>query len=450
MKKKFAFYVLFNIIMMYNTLLSQVKSDTIVQSPLNSVIDTNRNQSSSDSSKITVHFVPYCFYSNLLEWAFGGFLGINGLLHENTITKAGAYISTNSSILGYLQMEDFQLPFYPRIFLKPDLLGGKIGIVQNYSAQPGTKTYGTNAGQNESDKDNYFETDGIYQWYEMTLKYLLPIGWAKDSCIAAPKLKNGILQSGATGGYDLNPLVSGRTFVGVRVFYNSLKMEKNSTEIVGIGSGFDFTLNVENLDYFWNPTRGYNFSLSYIIDSKALNSSSSFKIIKSDLALYIPLSPVESLSPDVLAFDVQSCHTPTWDDYDIETINNINISKYHRPENFIGAALGGHSRMRGYAEYRYFDCSSIYYCAEYRKILPWNPFNGWWLTKKIGVDWIQLAAFGELGRVAPYWRLSTLHEDMKWDIGLGARFFMGGVLIRLDVAAGKEGTMVQMFYNYSF
>ncbi len=407
------------------------------------------------SAGLDVHVLPYAYYSNLLKYTLGGFVGVKGLVSENTLIKVGGIISTNNTLLGYLQVEDFQLPFWQRIFVKPDLLGGRIGTVKNYSVQLGTSTFGTNAGQNESSEDNYFEADGQYRWYEATFRFLLPIGWGAGNVVAHPKLRDGLLVSGETGGYNLNPFESGRTFLGTKVFYKNLKMTKGDTEVESVGAGWEFFLNFENLDYYWNPSVGYNLKLSYTTGSEMLSNSTPFDIWKGDLAWFVPLSGSGSLAPAVLALDATTIYTPSWNDFDLASVSvpgkgAIQYKKYHRPQNFVGAALGGQSRLRGYDEYRFFDCASVYYCAELRQILPWNPFNAWWLTRKVGVDWIQASAFAELGRVAPAWQLKELHSDMKWDVGAGLRLFMNGILLRIDVATGKEGTRLQMFYNYSF
>lgn len=182
-----------------------------------------------------------------------------------------------------------------------------------------------------------------------------------------------------------------------------------------------------------------------------LSNSTPFDIWKGDLAWFVPLSGRTT----VLALDATTVYTPSWGDYDLASMSvpgkgTIQYKKYHRPQNFVGAALGGQSRLRGYDEYRFFDCSSVYYCAELRQILPWNPFDACWLTRKVGVDWIQASAFAEMGRVAPAWQLKELHTDMKWDVGAGIRLFINGIILRIDAATGREGTRLQMFYNYSF
>jgi hypothetical protein len=58
--------------------------------------------------------------------------------------------------------------------------------------------------------------------------------------------------------------------------------------------------------------------------------------------------------------------------------------------------------------------------------------------------------FGEIGRVAPEWKLSTLHTDMKWSVGGGIRIFMNNLILRLDNSLGKEGMYIQMFVDHAF
>lgn len=58
--------------------------------------------------------------------------------------------------------------------------------------------------------------------------------------------------------------------------------------------------------------------------------------------------------------------------------------------------------------------------------------------------------FAEGGRVHDEWDLSELHDDMKWDAGVGIRVDVEGVIVRLDVAQGEEDTEVQMFMGHAF
>ena len=88
--------------------------------------------------------------------------------------------------------------------------------------------------------------------------------------------------------------------------------------------------------------------------------------------------------------------------------------------------------MRGYPSQRFSDKAAIYYAAELRLIPDWNPFENWSrLQKHLGIQWLQFVPFVEIGRVAPVWSIERLHESMKWDVGLGVRFWAKGLVAAL-------------------
>jgi hypothetical protein len=81
----------------------------------------------------------------------------------------------------------------------------------------------------------------------------------------------------------------------------------------------------------------------------------------------------------------------------------------------------------------------------------WNPFENWdWLQKYVGVQWLQFVPFVEVGRVAPDWGVRRLHEDMKWDAGVGLRLWAKGIVVRIDSAVSDEGYGVQMMVSQPF
>jgi hypothetical protein len=80
-----------------------------------------------------------------------------------------------------------------------------------------------------------------------------------------------------------------------------------------------------------------------------------------------------------------------------------------------------------------------------------NPFVDWTtLQKHLGVQWVQFAAFAEVGRVAPEWDFGTLNRDMNVDGGVGVRLFAKGLVLRIDIAASDEGSRVQMMVGNAF
>jgi hypothetical protein len=66
------------------------------------------------------------------------------------------------------------------------------------------------------------------------------------------------------------------------------------------------------------------------------------------------------------------------------------------------------------------------------------------------VDWIMLAPFVEVGRVAERWSPSALHDDMNASAGIGFRAMAKHVVLRLDTAYSSEGARVQMMIHHPF
>jgi len=123
----------------------------------------------------------------------------------------------------------------------------------------------------------------------------------------------------------------------------------------------------------------------------------------------------------------------------------------NRPPAFSGATLGGLWRMRAFPAQRFNDKAGIYYAAELRLIPEWNPMEYWpALQQRVGIQWIQLVPFVEVGRVAPDWEFDELHRDMKWDVGCGLRAWARGLVARVDVAYSDEGFGVQMMVGQPF
>jgi len=303
------------------------------------------------------------------------------------------------------------------------------------------------AGSNESDKNDYIEVSGSDAWYELKFRYLLPMGHGKNQVHFNPVFKNGILVSGEMGGTNWNPFVSGRTFIDIKPFYRK--------RISFATNGVEFSLTRENTDYPVNPTRGSLQKFTFRRDFGIFNSSSSWSVVETDWRWYLPLNELFSFKsslPKVLALDFWTVNTLTWNSYDVLAVdsNGVEVRAYHRPPPYTGAYLGGRYRMRAYYEGRFNDRAAIFYGAEYRQILKWNPFNYWTLTQKLNVHWLQFAVFFEAGRVAPVWNISTLHSDMKWSAGGGIRVFMNNLILRIDSAFGKEGNFIQMYVDHAF
>ena len=80
-----------------------------------------------DAETVTISALPFALYSEIFGWAAGGFVGVQGLSQKNMSLYAGGLISTNGTKYGFIQFREFYLPFYPRIYIAPDILGGYFG-----------------------------------------------------------------------------------------------------------------------------------------------------------------------------------------------------------------------------------------------------------------------------------------------------------------------------------
>ncbi len=235
-----------------------------------------------------------------------------------------------------------------------------------------------------------------------------------------------------------------------KVQYIELKPFYRAEDLEGVGnfvtSGLAFGVNYDNRDWDINPSRGSQTQIHYKKDWGNQSDSVSWHAIEFDFSKYWNLGASKNFQQQVLAFDVWSVYIPTWDDLSIDN----GVPRYHRPPPFAGETLGGWSRFRGYPTNRFEDEAAIDYQLEYRVIPKWNPFPKIPLINKLHIPWWQWAAFVEVGRVAPEWKVETRHKKMRWNVGGGIRAFVNGLLIRIDLAKSEEGGEIQMIVDQPF
>ena len=338
----------------------------IVNAQETKCVEDESDDVSADSSQISIKLLPFAFYDNTLGIVFGGFVGFNGLVQKNALAKSGGILSTSGTLYGYLQIENLQLPFFPRIFVRPDFYLGKISEEEFYINFTGDPDF--NPGANNSNNDDFVVLSGNDVWLECTFKYLLPLGHGRQAIIE-PEFKNGILIDGATGGESWNPFKSGRTFLESKIFYRNMRLESGESVYNSKTFGVELAICHENVDYYFNPTVGSIKRLSYLTDWGAIGVDYKFNAVKLDYRLFIPLYNRTSKSlPTVLALNLFTMDTPSWNDYHIdENPDGTERKVYHRPQVFVSAALGGERKLRSYARFRFYDKSLFYYSAELRK-----------------------------------------------------------------------------------
>ena len=391
--------------------------------------------------------VPYGFYNEAFGFALGYVVGKVGYPQKQSALLGTVMAGTKGSVMGFLIGRDLRLPWSDRLFLDPI---AQVGYFRDAEAFiDGNPDFpDERAGSNDSDKDNFIDGDGWDNFFRLRFKYLLPIGHGKDTIINTYVIDNGMLKSGATGATSWNPLESGRTYFRMLPFYRSQQIDSDDNDVDIKTNGLEISLFRDNRDFVPNPSQGSGLRVDLTRDFGLFDSSDSWTVVQTEFDKYFSLGATDTFRQRVLAFDFWTAYSPSWD---VEgSVNGQEIIS-NRPPAYAGATLGGLWRMRAFPAQRFSDKAAIYYALEYRMMPKWNPFDNWpWLQKYIGVEWLQFVPFVEVGRVAPSWNLKDLHRDMKWDAGLGLRFWAKGLVARIDVAGSDEGVGVAMMVSQPF
>ena len=388
--------------------------------------------------------VPYAFYNANFGVAGAYAYAVNGWPQKQAALIATAMAGSNGSALAFLMARDLKIPFTQRLFLDAVVSTGYFKDADIYTE--GNPDFpNERAGSNDSDKDDYVESDGGWDnFFRLRFKYLLPIGNGKDEIITTQVVDRGLLVDGATGGESWNPFVSGRTYFEMKPFYRLQQIDGDDVQEDVKTNGLEISLFRDNRDFKLNPSKGSALRLKFQRDFGWFDSTNSWTVVDAELDKYFSLGESEWFRQRVLAFDFWTAYSPTWNEKSNGNIENGAPS-------FAGATLGGLWRLRGYPSQRFSDKAAIYYAAEMRFIPRWNPFDGWpWIQQYLGVQWLQFVPFVEIGRVAPEWNIDDLHEDMKWSAGLGVRFWAKGLVARIDSAGSDEGFEVQMMVSQPF
>lgn len=381
--------------------------------------------------------VPFAFYNENLDFGAGPAFVTNGLFQDQMSLIGGGFWTTNGSNSVFMFGSDINIPFVERLFLDTRLSYARFGEFESY-ADGNPRFPFERAGSHGSDEDNFIEGDGEDYFFQFRFKYLLPIGHGRDTIINTYVLDRGLLHGGATGGEGFNPFASGRTYLEFEPFYRSQSVSSRFVDSDLDTNGLILSVRYDNRDFSVNPSRGNDLRLSVARDFGALGSNNSWTVLDGEFSQFIPLGSSDLFRQIVLALNVWTSYSPTWEE------------DHGRPPLFAGASLGGLDRFRGYPEGRFYDKAAIHYAAELRLIPKWNPLGADSFMKRLEIDWIMFAPFIELGRVAERWSISELHEDMDWSAGVGFRAMAKHTVMRIDTALSSEGSRIQMMIHHPF
>jgi len=387
--------------------------------------------------------LPYAFWNESFGTAVGYVHAVNGFLQPQARALGTLIAGSTGSAMGFFMGQNFRPFASERLFFDPIVSVGYFNDADAYvdgnPAFPGVR-----AGSNESDPEDRITGSGWDNFFRLRFRYLLDVGSGRDELIPRYTIKHGLPVGESLGGTGYNPLESGWTYLELRPFYRSQSLDVDGDEVEQQTNGVEFTLFWDNRDYPSSATRGNGLTLKVARDWELFDSSGSWTNIAMEYDHYLDLGASDGFRQRVLALNFWTAYSPTWEVQPDGTIE-------HRPPAFSGATLGGLFRMRAYPSQRFSDKAAIYYAAELRMIPEWNFFDGYpWLQRHLGVEWIQLVPFVEVGRVAPNWDAGTLHEEMKWDVGVGLRAWAKGLVVRVDVAGSEEDFGVQMMVGQPF
>lgn len=396
--------------------------------------------------------LPYAFSTNVTGIA-GGIAAIRkGLIQPQTTLAAGVFGGLKEDIIvngenkeanfsgGFVTFTNLLLPKTDRLFFS--LIGLK-------SYFPKNEYYID--GSNDSNSDDVLLTSGHSDFVNTTFKYVLPLGEGLENPQGTYTLQDGFAMN-REGYGNGTPFVTGITAIGVKTFWAMdsydnwqdytpwLSEEKHSWET----NGLRLFLTHDNTDYDLNPSRGYHFELHYSKDFGKGDSLQSWDSIEFKYNHYFNLDTFSFTRQNVLAFSFWTAYSPSWET-DSEIAPGIAA---HRPPLWEGARLGGMNKMRAYDQNRFSDKAGVYGTAEYRVILDWNPLkNNSFIP--VDVDWFQVVAFVEAGRVNDQYNFDLL-SDMKYDAGISLRAMVSQLPIRVDVAYGDEGTNLWVMIQHPF
>ena len=418
------------------------------------------NQADADQDdESSALILPYAFATEALETGFGAVYYRKGLFQENDGAFLTGYGTTNSSFGVFGGLRRSQLS--SRLFLDVTF-GYMSNEEQRFYGDFGYDVNEIPSGSNESVIEDFLAGSGIDSYFDIDLRYVLPIGGASDSQPQEYTIRDGFLVGGSALKGRWNPFKSGRTILHVKPFYQRRTIEVTDENVdffppnfpVQVGeepdsttAGLTLGLEYDNTDFPVNPSRGSRTLLNVSRDFGALDTFNTWTSVDFSFSKYWNLGESDTFAQRSIAANFWAAYSPTWET--VELTPDF-IAYAHRPPSNLGASLGGVDRQRGYPRGRFNDKAAINYALELRLVPRWDPFKNWPLIRNYPWRWWQAVVFAEVGRVAPSWSLSDLHEDMKWSAGAGIRAMIGGAIVRLEFATSEDSAGVWVMGSHPF
>lgn len=388
--------------------------------------------------------LPYVFSSETYGFSVGAAGMVSGVWQDQATFYGSAFMGANQSYEIMAAAYDLRVSHRHRLFVSPEMEVTRYGNVHAYvSGNPSFP--GERPGSNDSDSENYITNSAWDMGANLRFRYVLPWGHGEKHIVNTVALDRGLLHSPPVGGKQWNPLSSGRTTLMIDPFFRDQRIDRDIGERSVRSNGVRFEIKHDNTDFILNPSRGSIQRLAIARDWAVIQGSHAWTQWEAEYSKFLSLGATDQHRQRVLAFDAWLSDVPTWQ---LETVG-ATTTVDRRPPYFEGSTLGGFDRLRAFPSSRFHDRSAVYYSLEYRAIPAWNPFDAvTWLP--VEVDWWQWVVYGEVGRVADNLDLHELHQDMKWDLGVGIRTFSEGIVGRVGIAFSREDWSMLALFGHPF
>jgi hypothetical protein len=381
--------------------------------------------------------LPYAFSSETLGLGIGVAGSYSPKSQPHSTYFGTGYVTDNGSWLGMVGGFNLSFKNYQRLSFRPYTIFSHDSHLRVYA--PINPAYpDEQGGNNDSSPENYLDEDAKQSILDLEMRYTLPWGHFREEAIHTYIAHDGILKENPSGATSINPLKSGQSVVLFKPYYRKIFTDVAELETLYFMLGYEH----DNRDFIPNPHRGYKLKAAVSHDPDWLQETRNWTSLEGELDAYIPLWETSWSRQQTLALSWWSAYSPSYDGSSRELDG--------KPPYFTGPTLGGFWRLRGYPSNRFHDKAAIYYGAEYRVMPEWQPFGGIDLLDPLKIRWWQVVGLVEAGRVAPEWNFSTMHTDMKFDVGIGIRGMFDTGIGRLDLVVSDEAVSVVAMFGQTF
>jgi hypothetical protein len=413
---------------------SQVNAEetttTNIENTTESSTESNNATANGNTEQATTmpHFdtevagVPFIISTEQLGTA----VGVSGIIKhagqpQASIFGLGLY-SENDSNISFISFNNYALPGLKSWLFSTEYYRGYLSNGIYYV--PAARAPG------EPRTTNEVIAEGTESSLRVNARYVLP--WGLGANGAARSLKQ------QRGEVEFNPLESGVTSINVTPFQQQRDVT-GYDNLPDIAQGLELKFDWDNRDSIGDTESGSQtrFTVRRDFGNDERNSWTTWELEQS---AFVPFDGNMFFKEQVLAFNYYLADTPTWD-------SGTGVADKHRPPSFAGIKLGGFNRLRGYSSGQFYSRSAVSYSAEYRVKPHWQPLHN---LPFYDFPWWQWSAFAETGQVSDSFDLSALHDDLKWTAGLGLRFNVEGVLVRIDFAKSENGGQTWFMVNQPF